>query len=531
MKSSRTLVTALAALALVPATASASDQVAIGTADGIQVVEVRDANAATLARLERAEGVEFAEAAMPTRATAAMSFAEQWGLANTGQTGGTFDADIDAPGAWALAGTGSASTLVAFADSGVAFDHDGLQQARFPVNEGETGVAADGSDKATNGVDDDRNGCVDDVRGCDELDGSGSADDDNGHGTGTAGVVLATGRYDGVAPGVTATAVKVLDAGARGTTAALATGLDRVARQGARVVNVSVAGPRSEAVHRAIADHPGTLFVVAAGNDAQDVDAAPSFPCADPSPNVICVAASNARDTLASFSNRGATSVDVAAPGAAVAGLTRDATTTNLNGTSFAAPMVTGIAALAFSARPDATVAEVRDAILGGVDRLPALQGKVATSGRVNAHRTIATLLGVAFAERDVRPALAAQSASPAAAAPAATATPVARTHAATTTAATPASTSSPRAAAAEQTVPLSGIARRQGARRIVVQIRCAAGVACGTVKVRAAGSGATAKVAAGKQRTVTLTVKRAKAVKQVVLTASGRSVKVALTR
>ncbi len=76
---------------------------------------------------------------------------------------------------------------------------------------------------------------------------------------------------------------------------------------GARVVNASLSGPgASLTLEAAIAAHPGVLFVVAAGNDGVDVDAQPHFPCAAPQPNVVCVAATDQDDELASFSNRGA---------------------------------------------------------------------------------------------------------------------------------------------------------------------------------------------------------------------------------
>jgi subtilisin family serine protease len=108
----------------------------------------------------------------------------------------------------------------------------------------------------------------------------------------------------------------VLDGYGEGTSAELAEGLDYAGDIGAQVANVSISGAGVDpAVTAAIASHPGTLYVVAAGNDASDNDAEPQAPCNVDAPNLICVAATTEADGLAAFSNRGATSVDLGAPG------------------------------------------------------------------------------------------------------------------------------------------------------------------------------------------------------------------------
>jgi thermitase len=315
----------------------------------------------------------------PGTAAAASGQGDQWGLAAA-----------HVAEAWGSAGQGSASVLVGSVDSGVNVGHPELAGVTRWTNAAEAGGVA--------GVDDDGNGCVDDVHGCDFVNHDGDAADDDGHGTATAGEVVSGwgGTYAGVAPASTLIVAKVLDAHGAGTTAQLAAGLDYVADAGAKVAIVSVGGTRSAAVAAAIAAHPGTLFVVAAGNAGGDADAgaAGSFPCVDAAANVLCVGASNRADALTAISNWGATSVDLVAPGERIAAPTLTGTSAGWTGTSFAAPIVAGVAALAFAQQPTASVADVKRAIVGSVDRVDALAARVASGGRLNAYRALRALRG-----------------------------------------------------------------------------------------------------------------------------------------
>jgi hypothetical protein len=180
-----------------------------------------------------------------------------------------------------------------------------------------------------------------------------------------------------------------------------------------RVTNNSWGGTDySEAMDQAIrrgAD-AGMLFVAAAGNgDAVthvgfDVDApgAGFYPASHDAPGVISVAATDSRDRLAGFSNFGAAGVDLAAPGAAVVSTIRDDVYNYYSGTSMATPLVSGVAAMAFALEPGATWQQVRDAIFGGVDKLPGLAGKTVTGGRLNAAGTLRRLLPPAVVGRHV---------------------------------------------------------------------------------------------------------------------------------
>jgi subtilisin family serine protease len=348
------------------------------------------------AELSRDPDVLYAEADVPRRALAVPSdrlFRAQWGLENVGQTvggaSGTADADIDAPEAWDLT-TGSPGVIVAVIDSGVDILHPDLAPNVFR-NVRET---------AGNGVDDDRNGFVDDVNGWDFVAGDAAPLDENGHGTHVAGTAAARGN-DGI--GVTGVAwqagilpLRTLGADGTGSASDAIRAYAYAARSGARVVNLSLGGPSGSRAERdAIASASRVLFVAAAGNDGEDNDAVGSYPCEYELPNVLCVAASDRSDGLASFSNFGAASVDLAAPGVAIASTWLNREHVLLDGTSMATPMVTGAAALLFSSEPAATVADVRSALLSGVDPVPALAGRTVTGGRLNAAKAVAAIAGL----------------------------------------------------------------------------------------------------------------------------------------
>jgi thermitase len=334
--------------------------------------------------------VVYAEPDAPVHATAADArFAEQWALRNIGQRvlgqTGLADADIDAPEAWSLGASGLGVT-VAVVDTGIALTHPELA-GRIATNPGETGGG-----KETNRVDDDHDGYVDDWRGWDWVASDNVPADENGHGTHVAGTIAAPQDavgVAGVAPDARILPLRVLNASGSGTSSAVAAAFDLAGRLGIPVVNASLGSSGLSTPQRtAINAHPNTLYVVAAGNDGRNNDTTPTYPCAIPAANVVCVGATDNRDARAGFSNIGATSVDLFAPGVGILS-TYGTGYGTMSGTSMATPHVAGALALIRQAAPALNAAQLKQELLDGADRVPALAGLSVTGARLNAASAI----------------------------------------------------------------------------------------------------------------------------------------------
>ena len=297
---------------------------------------------------------------------------------------------------WAGGHTSCGNVVVGIIDEGIYHQHEDLA----------ANIWTNPYDPA-DGIDNDGNGYVDDVRGWD-FDGntnninSGGASDDHGthvsgtiagnggNGKGVAGVCwsgikLISGKFLGRRVGSTANAIKAID---------YFNGLK--ARHGLNIVatnNSWGGGGFSQALQDAIerANQAGILFVAAAGNSAYDNDATASYPSNYPNANIIAVASTTSTGTMSSFSQWGATTVDLGAPGSAIYSTVPVSSKGKLvsgyasySGTSMATPHVTGAAALYASTRPGVTAAQIKAAILGNTVPTPALQGKTVTGGRLN---------------------------------------------------------------------------------------------------------------------------------------------------
>jgi subtilisin family serine protease len=293
-------------------------------------------------------------------------FGQLWGMAA-----------INAPAAWDVS-TGSASVVVGDIDTGIDYTHPDLA-ANAWVNPGEA---------AGNGVDDDGNGYVDDVNGWDFVSNDNDPMDDHGHGTHTSGTVGAKGDNGvgvvGVNWNVRVAGLKFLNAQGSGSTSNAVLALGYAVAKGMKVTNNSWGGGGfSQSLYNAIANarNAGTLFVAAAGNSSSNNNLLPFYPASYDLDNVIAVAATTSTDGLASFSNYGATSVDLGAPGAGITSTVPGTRYESWSGTSMATPHVSGAAALLYAAHPSWTYAQVRDRIFCTARPLSALAGKTATGG------------------------------------------------------------------------------------------------------------------------------------------------------
>ncbi len=334
------------------------------------------------ARLSSELGVEVVPDVLLDLATDPL-FDEQWYLRNTGQTGGTPGADVDADGAWAVGdGTG---TTVAVIDTGIDSSHPDMAGRLWTNVDEVTG----------NGVDDDGNGFVDDASGWDFVEGDGEPQDDTGHGTKVAGI-LGSGRDDGVGiAGLAAgSRLMILRACAPGCAVSrVAAAIDYAILNGADVVNLSLGGgsvgilPLEEAVKRA--ENADVLVVAAAGNGGVDLATSPFYPASFPNANVLAVAASTNTDSLAGFSNYGATDVDLAAPGEDVIMPVPGGGWALDSGTSYAAPLTAAVAAMVRAIRPDLAAPDVRQMILENAAPKPQLAGTTGTGARLDAGRSM----------------------------------------------------------------------------------------------------------------------------------------------
>ncbi len=232
-----------------------------------------------------------------------------WGLNNTGQTGGTIDSDIDAPEAWDRT-TGSHEIIIAVADSGLALNHPDFSDNIW-TNTGEI--------ICNDSIDNDRNGYIDDCYGWDFIGNDNDPTDYNGHGTHVSGIIAAQGNNGRGITGVMWDAqimpLRMLGVSGNGTTADAISAILYANANNAHVINISWGGSgNSQALKDAI-DASKAIIVCAAGNSGTDNDTSPFYPASYTSTNIISVTAADHNDALPPFSNLGATSVDLAAPG------------------------------------------------------------------------------------------------------------------------------------------------------------------------------------------------------------------------
>lgn len=376
----------------------------IESVDGLDVIEDEDGHsAADVAEQYRAlPEVVYAEAnsditldhedagATHVHANDEM-FSRQWGLANNGANGGKAGADIRAMWAWAVT-KGSDQVVVAVIDSGVDYTHPDLVNNIWTRPEiikayrDDDLTSADGTD---------------DVHGFNVVEDNGDPMDRNGHGTHCAGIIGAEGGNGigiaGVNWNVKLMPLRFMDDDGAGTTKDAIEAINYVIDRKRAGVNVRVISAswgsttRSRALEDVIrkAYDEGILFVAAAGNASTDNDQTPHYPSSYNLGNVISVAATNRYDQLTSFSNYGAKSVNIAAPGEEILSTWLEHGFAEKKGTSMATPFVAGVAALILARNPKMSVDDLRTKILQSVDPIDSLKGKVSSGGRINAAKAV----------------------------------------------------------------------------------------------------------------------------------------------
>ncbi|OVE80433.1 hypothetical protein BVY02_00175 [bacterium J17] len=313
-------------------------------------------------------------------------YQELWGLHNDAQTGGTTDTDIDASEAWDLS-TGSSDVVVGVVDTGINYNHPDLA----------ANIWRNPNEIPNNGIDDDLNGVIDDVYGFNSLANNGDPNDDHGHGSHCAGTIGAVGNNNigvsGINWNVKIMGLKFLDANGSGSVQDAIDVLEYAVRMknsgvNLRVLNNSWGGTGfSQALNTAIeaTRDAGILFAAAAGNEGNDNDSNPTYPASYDLDNIISVAAIDHDGNLASFSNYGANSVHIAAPGVNILSTITNEDYASWSGTSMATPHVSGVAALILAREPTLSTSELKNRIHSTVERPGTLTGLVSTAGLLNA--------------------------------------------------------------------------------------------------------------------------------------------------
>ena len=312
-------------------------------------------------------------------------YPEQWASNNT-----TTNIDLDLQEAWEQT-TGDREIVVALVDSGIEYTHPDLKNNLW-LNTREI---------PKNGKDDDGNGIVDDIYGFNSISEDGQVFDELGHGTHCAGIIGAEGDnslgVSGVNWQVKLMALKFMNDSGVGTTQDAIEAIEYALKMKAEGVNIRVINSswggyfHSQALENVIraANDAGILFVAAAGNFGSNNDSNPIYPASYQIDNIISVGAIDKEGNLASFSNYGESSVDLAAPGVEILSTEKGNTYSFRSGTSMAAPYVSGVAALLAAKEPILTAGQLKSRLLNTTKTLATLDTLVRTAGMISASGVI----------------------------------------------------------------------------------------------------------------------------------------------
>lgn len=259
-------------------------------------------------------------------------------------------------------------------------------------------IAINTKEVPDNKVDDDGNGYIDDYYGGTFVSGPNDKTNPSPHGTHVAGIIAADpnhGSVEGMAPEAQIIPAQFISNDGSGSLGDAVLAMQYAASRGAKIINASWGGAPCVASLRNTfieLQNKGILLIVAAGNDGRDIDVYPEYPASFNVTTQITVAASSLSDFMTAWSNSGFESVHVAAPGEHILSTTPDNTTTYMDGTSMAAPIVSGAAALLWSARPNASAVQIKEVLLKSVDVNSGHEFKVKTRGRINVEKALQAL-------------------------------------------------------------------------------------------------------------------------------------------
>ncbi len=337
---------------------------------------------------KQSSGVESQMSYDEFQAMAVQATSSGSGVSTFSQT----NAPIQVSQGWAAESSTTFQPVVAIIDTGIWMNHTIFTNS---------GAIWTNPKEIVNGIDDDSNGYIDDIHGWNFAYGTNDPTDDDGHGTHVSGIVLGTTIDIQANPIATSKvklmALKFLDSTGSGSTSDAINAIYYAVNNGAHVLSNSWGGGGfSNALLQAIAYAYTNkkIFVAAAGNASSNNDSSPTYPANYNVPSLISVAASTDADTLASFSNFGATTVHLGAPGVSILSTLPNNSFGYESGTSMATPFVSGVAALILRENPTLTGYQIKNLLFGATNAVTGLNGKVSTNARLNVYNAVMAAKG-----------------------------------------------------------------------------------------------------------------------------------------